>query len=288
MTELTVKTAGAELFVCEHGSSTRQPIILIHGGPGIAGTLSDLGKDIQDCGRIIEYDQRGTKRSASSGPFEIKNHLEDLRELIEKTCAQKPILIGHSFGGFFGLCFAATHEKLISKLIVISCAPLTQAAGREMDERLLSRFSEAEMKKREQLLAMKTGPNITQTTKDESDVELMKLLFPKYQHNRKSPLHHLRPRNMTAVMEANKEYMALRNNGELLKMLTKITIPVTAFHGESDVIPPSGSLPVLLEHIQHSESFLLKESGHFPWHEDNAQTEFLPKLKRQLIFRCGS
>lgn len=278
MKESAIKTNGAEIHIREYGKANGAPVILVHGGPGIAGTLTDLGTHIQDQVRVIEYDQRGTARSASAGPFAIQNHLEDLQHVIHQTGVSRPILIGHSFGGFLGLSFAASYGDLISKLVVISCAPLTQAAGREMDERLMSRMDESEKLKREKLLATKADANLSMAAKDEADVELMRLLFEKYQHNRKTPLHHLRARNMPAVMEANKEYMATRNSGELLQKIAKINLPVVAFHGQDDVIPPS-ALATLSEYAPKFESHLLPACGHFPWHEDNAATEFLPKLR---------
>lgn len=279
MKEFKVKTPGAELFVCEYGNPQGQPLVLVHGGPGIAGSLSELGQELKEQGRVIEYDQRGTKRSSSEGPYEIQNHLEDLRELIISLGLERPILIGHSFGGFLSLCFAATYGELISKVVVVSCAPLTQAAGKEMDERLMSRLSDEEKRRREQLLAMKSDASLSQQEKDDSDLELMRLLFRRYQFGGKAPLHHLMPRYMPAVMEANKNYMALRNSADLLQMLKKIKSPIIAFHGENDVIPPSGSLPVLSECVENFEGHLLPECGHFPWHEANAKTEFFPRLK---------
>lgn len=281
MKESVIKTNGAEIHIREYGDAHGLPVVLVHGGPGIAGTLSDLGSHIQNQVRVIEYDQRGTARSASAGPFSVENHLNDLREVIDRTGLSKPVLIGHSFGGFLGLSFAAAFGDMISKLLVVSCAPLTQEAGREMDERLMNRMSESEKLKREKLLAMKADAALPATAKDEADVELMRLLFEKYQHNRKTPLHHLRARNMPAVMEANKEYMTIRNSGELLQRIAKINLPVVAFHGAEDVIPPS-ALQILAQHAPKFESHLLPDCGHFPWHEDNASTEFFPKLRMQL------
>ena len=93
MKEFILSTQGAELFVREYGLLHGPEVVLMHGGPGIAGTLSDLGKDIQRYARVIEYDQRGTERSASGGPFSVAQHLHDLRTVIEKTGLQKPVLI---------------------------------------------------------------------------------------------------------------------------------------------------------------------------------------------------
>lgn len=103
-----------------------EPIIFLHGGPGIA----DLEGDAAYFGRLREegyivyvYDQLGTGRSSrlqDPGGYTIERHAADLEEIRQQIGADKVILIGHSYGASLAALYIAQHGEHVAKFIASS------------------------------------------------------------------------------------------------------------------------------------------------------------------------
>ena len=106
------------------------PVIYLHGGPG--GHVSDrditilslLANDGYD---VYLYDQIGSGQSArlkNIDDYTVKRHIEDLREIIRQTGAEKVILIGQSWGAILATLFVADYPDKIEKIIFTSPGPI--------------------------------------------------------------------------------------------------------------------------------------------------------------------
>ena len=101
------------------------PVIYLHGGPGghvsdrdikILSSLSVNGYD------VYLYDQTGSGQSdrlKNINDYTVERHIKDLKEIIQKTGAQKVILIGQSWGAILAVLFAADNPGEIEKIIFI-------------------------------------------------------------------------------------------------------------------------------------------------------------------------
>lgn len=71
---------------------------------------------------IYAPDLRGYPRTEQSKDgYEVTNLLADIRGLIEKLQLDKPILLGHDWGGALAWTFAHQHSDLISQVAVVNC-----------------------------------------------------------------------------------------------------------------------------------------------------------------------
>ncbi|MEX1002849.1 MAG: alpha/beta fold hydrolase [Crocinitomicaceae bacterium] len=120
--------AKAELYSRSFGNKNDQSIIFLHGGPGYncasfefstAQKLADLGF------YVIVYDRRGEGRSKDDkAKFNFKQTFKDLKSLYDKYDIQKPILIGHSFGGVLATRFAVENKKSVKSVVLVG-APVS-------------------------------------------------------------------------------------------------------------------------------------------------------------------
>jgi proline iminopeptidase len=126
---MRVPAGDASLYVCDVGRG--RPVIVLHGGPDfdhayLRPELDHLG----DTYRLIYYDQRGRGKSAENvRPEEITlaSDLKDLDGLREHFQLAAPVLLGHSWGAVLALEFALRHPALVSGLVLMNPAPVSQA-----------------------------------------------------------------------------------------------------------------------------------------------------------------
>jgi pimeloyl-ACP methyl ester carboxylesterase len=107
--------------------------VLLHGGPGAAGSVSSLARELGQHIGLIEPFQTG---------MSIEAQLDELNEVIEYM-AEKPVaLIGHSWGAWLGFIFASHHPELVKKLILIGTPPFEEkqvSAMKKIREERISR-----------------------------------------------------------------------------------------------------------------------------------------------------
>ena len=60
------------------------PLLLLHGGPGLSvDYLEPLADELADQYAVAAYQQRGQTPSGSDGPFEISDHVDDVRRVLD-------------------------------------------------------------------------------------------------------------------------------------------------------------------------------------------------------------
>ncbi|QJU60688.1 alpha/beta hydrolase [Sphingomonas sp. AP4-R1] len=118
-----VTVDGARLHVVEAGSGP--PILIIHGLGGQLRHFSyALLARLADTHRVILVDRPGAGHSPRIAGYGIAQHAALVARLIEEMGIDRPIVVGHSFGGAVALALALDHLRLVRRLVLI--APLTQ------------------------------------------------------------------------------------------------------------------------------------------------------------------
>lgn len=74
--------------------------------------------------RIIRHDKRGHGLSdCPPTPYSIRQHAQDLGDLLEQLGVERVTLVGISVGGMIAMDFAASHPDRVSRLVLCDTAP---------------------------------------------------------------------------------------------------------------------------------------------------------------------
>jgi len=121
--ERRLDLAGVSTAVLEGGEGP--PVVLLHGQGGFAAQWMPVIPDLARTHHVIAPDLPGLGASeVSGGSPDTDLVLMWLGELIERTCAAPPALVGHSLGGAIGARFAITDEDRLSRLVLVDAGSL--------------------------------------------------------------------------------------------------------------------------------------------------------------------
>jgi proline iminopeptidase len=139
-----VKAPGATLWVevrgadAGSGAGAAAPLLVVNGGPGFAHDylhVSDAWDALARKRRVAFYDQRGNGRSPALSPGQsctLADQIADLEAVRAHLGAERIDLLGHSWGGYLVMAYAARHPRHVAHLII-----LDSAAPRWSDTRFL-------------------------------------------------------------------------------------------------------------------------------------------------------
>ena len=118
-------------------------VVLVHGGPGAAGTMEGVAKKISAHRGVIE---------AIQTRYSIDSLLLELRGVVSLHGNPPLTLIGHSWGAWLSIFFASKYPDQVKKLILIAAAPLEEKYASKIMETRLERLDEKEAQKTLDLL----------------------------------------------------------------------------------------------------------------------------------------
>jgi proline iminopeptidase len=129
----TFQAPGASLYVEVLGTGTGVPLLVVNGGPGFDHTYEHVAMPgttsawdtLAKKRRVVFYDQRGNGRSAALKPGQpcgLAEQIEDLEAVRAHLGADHIDLLGHSWGGFLVMAYAARHPEHIRHLITVDSA----------------------------------------------------------------------------------------------------------------------------------------------------------------------
>ena len=107
-------------------ASQKEPVIFVHGGPGVPDMQGDsafFGQLAQYGHDVYVYDELGTgysSRLQDPTGYGVARDARDLEEIRAAIGAEKVILIGHSYGGGVVARYMAEHPDHVTKLILSS------------------------------------------------------------------------------------------------------------------------------------------------------------------------
>ena len=123
----TFEAKSATIYYEVLGSGDGTPLIVVNGGPGFDHTYEHVSSAWDTLAKkrpVIFYDQRGTGRSpASKGQtYMLADQINDLEDLRAHMGANSVDLLGHSWGGYLAMAYAAEHPEHIAHLIIVDSA----------------------------------------------------------------------------------------------------------------------------------------------------------------------
>jgi proline iminopeptidase len=124
-TELFFDVEGPELAITDGGLERRPTMVVLHGGPGFdQGYLRPGLRPLADAFQLVFVDLRGQGRSAAA-PVEsctLEQMADDVAALCSALGIRRPVVFGHSAGGFVALQLALRHPELAGALILCHTA----------------------------------------------------------------------------------------------------------------------------------------------------------------------
>jgi len=246
-------------------------VVLIHGGPGACGEMRPVGQKLSECFGVLEPMNRA---------LTIEGQIKELLVSIKAYADKKPILVGFSWGAWLGIIVAASYPELVSKLILIGCAPLKQHYAKAIYETRISRMN---VRLRNEFMKLLTGiEGNTISDRNAAFERLSKILILSDGYDpvpENDSGIELDPDVFTNIW---KEATGLRKSGGLLRYINKIRCPVVAIHGDYDPHPVEGVCVPFQDSHNYFQLEMLKNCGHKPWIEKRAVEDFYRILNKHL------
>jgi pimeloyl-ACP methyl ester carboxylesterase len=131
VTERRLDLTGVSTSLLEGGEGP--PLVLLHGQGGFAAQWGRVIPHLVGSHHVVAPDLPGLGQSeVQTGTLNVPAMVTWLGELIERTCAEPPILVGHSLGGSFAAHFAIEHGDRLRGIVLVdsgSLGPFRPAPG---------------------------------------------------------------------------------------------------------------------------------------------------------------
>ncbi len=276
-TELYIDVDGPELRVVEDRLVEYPTIVVLHGGPGfdqgyLRPGLGALRVDAQ----VVFVDLRGQGRSGRS-PIEtctLEQMADDVAELCALLGIGKPIVFGHSAGGFVALHLALRHPGLAGGLVLCDTAPTLAPLPDDDPPPSLAERSCAETV---EVAAQLFGGDFSPETIDAFN----RLVAPYYA----GPQHMQVPGQLLSLSGfvpdvARHFFGVLAPRYDLRPHLKDINVPTLVIVGRFDwVCPPVGSRMLAAE-LPNALLVEIPAAGHFSFSEE--PQAFIDAVRRFL------
>jgi proline iminopeptidase len=273
-TELYFDVEGAGLVPDGPEMRERPVILALHGGPGFDHAyFKPWLSPLADFAQVVYLDLRCQGRSGRPAieTCTLEQMADDVASLCRTLEIHRPIILGHSAGGFVALTLAVRHPEVVGRLILLDTAAATADLDGTLD--LLDQRRGVEARQAAaRLFAGDTSPSAME--------DFGRLVLPAYVGDPATfgPIAESLARSSfnPEVSTFWSRQCALRYN--LRPRLTEIHAPTLVVVGELDwVTPPSASRAIAAK-LPEAEIEILPGAGHFLFAE--ALDEFLRIVRR--------
>ena len=276
-----VQVPGAKLWTVSRGAGV--PAVLCHGGPGLADNLGPVAEMVEDLALVHRYDQRGSGRSRSSGPFDVGSFVGDLEALRRHWGHDRWLVGGHSWGANLGLFYALQHPDRTLGVIYLAGTGLHWGWQADAQRRRLARLTDDERAELAQLQDRLSEGDTLATERflrlmwatDFADRERARVLD-------RQPLYEF-PRNEGVFRAVSESYKRLLDSG-VEDQVRQLDAPVLVVHGAHDTEPARARR--VSELARNARWVELEHSAHSPWFEEPAELrEVLRGFVETLVAR---
>ncbi len=258
---------GARIFYEVIGSG--DPIIVVHGGPGLDHGYLQPGLDLLATrNTVVYYDQRGTGRSGAELVDSIINFdafVDDIDALRQVLGYERVSVLGHSFGTLLAIEFARRYPDHVRSVILMN--PVEPG----------SRYREATAARQAELRTPEDAAEMAELRATEAFAARDAATLSRVYRVAFRPLFRVRTKaeslrmDLSGTTARNGQDVARLLGGSLGEVdwwdrLGEIAAPTLVLHGRYDA-PPLDMSRELAEAFALG-SFEVLETGHFPYIED--------------------
>jgi proline iminopeptidase len=124
-------------FENSKGSQRKEPVLCLHGGPGLTLDYMLAFSDLANFGyHVVLYDQLGCGKSEipkNKGLFTIERAVEEVEAVRRELELGRMHLLGSSYGGLVAIAYALKYQQHLASLISVSGIDSVPLAAREME-----------------------------------------------------------------------------------------------------------------------------------------------------------
>ena len=260
------------IYTREYGKSGPH-VVLLHGGPGAAGYMAPIARELADTFRVLEPFQR---RGSDNEPVNVARHVEDLHQIVARRCGRdRPAIVGHSWGAMLALAYAAGHPQRARCLVLIGCGTFDRHARDHLRKICRERIG-PELKSR-------IGRLIDEYPDPDERLKMMgRLILPVYSHDLIAADDETEIYDAGAHEQTWADMVHLQETGVYPAAFAKIDAPAIMLHGADDPHPGPLILAALKPHLPQLQYRQWDRCGHYPWLEKAVQREFYAALRQWL------
>lgn len=246
-----------------------EPIIVVHGGPGLDHEYLQPGLDaLGATNTLVYYDQRGTGRSAANldeSGINFDAFVEDIDRLRDALGYDRVSVLGHSFGALIALEFARRYPDRTRALILMN--PVEPG----------SRFREETMERLERRRSPEVTEEMARIRESEGFEARDPATLSRFYRLSYQPL--VEDPEVVERLDLDLAGTTARQGQDVARLLgtslgtvewwdrlSAIEVPTLVLHGRHDA-PPTDMARELAEAFPLG-TFQVLDSGHFPYMED--------------------
>ncbi|HEY7025033.1 MAG TPA: alpha/beta hydrolase [Candidatus Limnocylindrales bacterium] len=259
--QFTAHTHDGEIVGWVRGSDPDLPkAVLLHGGPGLSEYMAPLSVEFDGLLTSARYQQRGLAPSEVGGDVSVDGHVADAIALITALGWEKPVVVGHSWGGHLAMHLAVAHPAMVGPLVIVDSLGAVERGGqREFGPNLRRGLSAAQMDRLREL------EEIGEPTSDQIR-EHLGILWPNYFGDPSKPA----PMPQTEfAANADQTWASIQahfRKGTLARRLPRVESPALVIHGERSPIPVHQAARIA-QLIPNAQLVVIPGVGHWPWLE---------------------
>lgn len=252
------------LFVRPMGAG--EPMVLMHGGPGLDHTtllgLSPLARDY----RLVFYDHRCNGRSGGDAETMTWDNLTADADALRATFGfDKWIVLGQSFGGQVALMYALRYPERVSKLILMDTAADNRWATEHAPELLAKRgYHASTVAAARRFYAGDIEPK-------KVGITAMRFIGAYF--------HHVGIRDLPAMIAGALRmkrrptahvvgFGTLLKDWNVMDRLSEIDMPTLVVAGRDDFLFPPECQAILADRLPHATLEIIERAGHNPQDEN--------------------
>lgn len=259
--------------------------LYLHGGPGEScyDFSFHQAERLKDYLYVIMIDQRGVCRSeeiTEDETFGLKDLIEDCEELKKALQIEKWSIVGHSFGGYLALLYAATYPNSIEKIIfegptfdfALTSRSLLQKTGT-----LLKKYGK-ELVAEDCFTYSSSNANASSKELLEAYISLSAELEEKrmeiynYKEDETDDSLYSDAEWDVFSKRSNIHFDRLKSEGacytSLLTKIKDVQIPMLLIVGKHDVVTCEKQIDIFNKDARNGTYIMFEESGHTPHYEE--------------------
>jgi pimeloyl-ACP methyl ester carboxylesterase len=117
--DLAVEVLGCSIHYLRWGDPANPGVVLVHGGAAHAHWWSFIAPMLIRQYHVVALDMSGHGDSGRRDAYRNDIWAEEVLAVAEDAGMDRPVLVGHSMGGFVSIMAAATHSERLSGIVIV-------------------------------------------------------------------------------------------------------------------------------------------------------------------------